>query len=246
MLYAKKMQNPLGYIAGVVGSASRLPGISEAESTIGNMMQAGQENTDLTKAGISIGGSLISSILARSILASGTLSNIDKGLDVQRQTQSDVVSKIIAGVPFLRRLNPVKINEFTGETLTNENIAILLLTGSRLKTATNDPVTNEIVRLDQNGTSPAVTSIAYVNPTIKEVKAQLSDEDFVKVLEYYGEQFHTKVEKLMVGRDYQKMPDMDAKGVYSKSDSINAIRKQSVIDAETYAKRFGYKKPMTK
>jgi hypothetical protein len=234
-LYARKFGNNLSekavaYGQGVIGQASRTPGVSELSDMVGSIIESGQRSENIYKALESNAGNLISSIIARAIPASGTISNIDKGTDVQRQSKNDFISKIVSSVPFLRRILPEKINETTGEVKQNENLASVILFGARVKTAENDPVVMEIQRLTDVGSSPALQNIEYSSKQIKGIQDKYGEKILQEAIKYYGEHFNTKVTKLIQGYSYKKMNDED------KMKAINSIRSDLVDYLGSYYK----------
>jgi hypothetical protein len=237
-LYARKFGNNihekmLSFGQGVLGQATRTPGFGEVADALGDMIEAGQSSKnpwEVVETGV---GTFLSSVIARMIPQSGTLSDIDKGTDIAlRQSGRDMVSKIVNSIPFLRRTLPEKINPVTGETLTGEGLVITLLFGSRLKTAEDDPVVVEIQRLHENNVAPAISNIEYASTRIQKLREQIGDELFYEALNEFGRTYRSEVYNKINSTEYKRADDE------KKRDLINSIRSK-VLDR--ILERYGYR-----
>jgi len=112
-----------------------------------------------------------------------------------------------------------------------------LIFGSRLKMAEDDPVVAEVNRLILAGYPPTTADIQTSYDAFKDIKTQLTRDQYTQVLEAYGKGYNSAASRKM------ESPSWGRKTDEQKKDDLDTIRKDSVDDAIKLAKKLGYKKP---
>jgi hypothetical protein len=234
-MYARKYGDTLpekifAYGQGVVGQASRLPGLREVSDLYEGISKAVKEENMMDTAG-GLTNEAIGYIRARTIPA--IVNDFAQGIDPSQRSTDGELSKIKSSIPGLRQTLPAKIDQTSGKPMESEGFVSTLLFGSRLKTANQNKIVNEINRLYDEGTGPTISSIEYASSRVKDFKTQVSDEKFQEALEYYGTKFSEKVNKIMAGGSYKMQTDD------KKKDRINNARTEAM---DAMLKNYHYKK----
>lgn len=237
IMYARKYGTDLPstifqYGRGVGTQALKIPGLRDFSDLVTNITNAVQRGKMVDVAG-KLTDEGIAYVRARTIPA--IVNDFAKGTDpVERDTGRDALARVKSSIPGLRQTLPEKVNQITGETVKGEGLALTLLFGSRVKTATDNPLVAEINSLYEADTSPTISDISYSSKRMKELKEQVGKESFNQAIRFYGEQFSDKAGKLIKSSSYISSDSE------KKQKAINKVRGE-ILD-RTLAK-FGYKKP---
>jgi hypothetical protein len=238
IMYARKYGNTLPtsifqYGRGVGTQALKVPGLRDFSDLVTNITDAVQRGK-MTDALGKLTDEGIAYVRARVIPA--IVNDFAKGTDkVERDTGRDALAKVKSSIPGLRQTLPERINQLTGESVKGEGLALTLLFGSRVKTATDNPVVSEISSLYEEGAAPAIADISYSSKRMKELKEQIGNERFSQSLKFFGEQFSITANKVISSNAY-KVSDNDR-----KQKELNKIREEVL---EGTLSKFGYKKPI--
>jgi hypothetical protein len=236
IMYARKYGDSLPssifqYGRGVGSQALKIPGLRDFSDLVANITNAVQRGKMVDVAG-KLTDEGIAYVRARTIPA--IVNDFAKGTDpVERDTGRDALAKVKSSIPGLRQTLPEKINQLTGETVKGEGLALTLLFGSRVKTATDNPVVSEISSLYEADATPTISDISYSSKRMKELKEQIGNDRFSDALKFYGKQFSDKAEKLIQSGSY-KSSDND-----KKRKELNKVREQSL---DRTLSKFGYRK----
>jgi hypothetical protein len=156
---------------------------------------------------------------------------------VRKVESSNLLDRTKAGIPVLRQTLPTKINQATGEEIKGEGFWTNLLFGSRVKTANESALIDEITRLDAVGYAPTVADIERNSEKVKGLKSQRSEEGFQNALQFYGRAFGKQATKQIKTNEYRKASDE------KKQAMLNSLRDKVRTDM---LKKFGYKAPKKK
>lgn len=240
LMYARKYgdsipEHVFQYGRGVVTQAVKVPGLREFSDLVGNIQEAAKrgELGDVTQG---LSNEAIAYIRARTIPA--IVNDFAKGTDeVERQTDKGAVSKFKSSIPGLRQTLPEKVNQSMGETVKGEGFISTLLFGSRVKTAVDNPVVNEINRLYANDNAPVISGIEKSSSRLKDLQKQLPQEKFEDVLKFYGKVYGQRVERIIETPAYKAKDDEDKKKI------LNKVRDDAL---ERTLKAFNYQKTKKK
>lgn len=237
LMYARKYGDTLPekvfqYGRGVATQAVKVPGLREFSELVGNISDAVKRG-DLAASTQGLANEVVAYIRARVVPA--IVNDFAKGTDEnERQTDKGALSKLKATIPGVRQTLPEKIDQTSGETMKTEGLISTLLFGSRVKTAKDNPVVNEINRLHGTDNTPVTMNIEKASSRFKELKKQIPQEQFQEALVFYGSNYKAKAERAIGGSVYQSKSDED------KKKALNKIR-EDVLDRTL--KMFHYKKP---
>lgn len=216
MLYARKYGKDLPdavfrYYQGVLTQSTKIPGFTEFYNTVSSLKEAApsaRNTLDENVKGIS--NFALDFIRARAI--PGIVYDYAKASDtVDRKVDSkkDPLAKTKAAIPGLRQGLPEKKNVF-GETVASQGWKVLLF-GARVKTATKEPLVDELVRLDQTGNLPSITDVSKTSSRAKRLKEQIGEERFEQAMGYYGRRLKEDLQYTINDSDYQESNDDDRK-----------------------------------
>lgn len=239
LMYAKKYGKDLPssiweYYKGVGRQTAKLPGFDEFYNTVESLRQtAPGKNKSLSDEMRDIGNFALSFVRARTVPA--LLGDIAKGTDTaERKVDSkDAFAGFKAGIPGLRQDLPEKTDVF-GATINTEGILSVLSFGSRVKTASNDPMTLELSRLQKVGQLPSITDVEKTSSRAKELQAQIGDPKFQRAKKEYGQAMKLQMQKTISSNAYKKASDD------KKKELLEDIKDK---EFDRMLKRYGYKKP---
>ena len=241
MMYARKYGKGVRgsvfkYAQGVGKQILQVPGIRDFEDLFSSIKEVLEAET-VEEAAVGGAEAAINSIRSRVI--PGIVNTIAKGTDtvVRRIDRGDIFARTKAGIPGLRQTLEPKISQTTGEPIPEEGFISNLLFGSRVKTANESALIDEITRLDTAGFSPAISEIDRTSSRVKGLKEQLSDERFTEALKFYGREYGRRATKLITTRVYRNATDEE------KKNAINSLRSES---RNAMLKKFRFKKPKKK
>ena len=237
MMYARKYGKGIGdmafqYARGAGGQALNVPGIQNFAELYSSLTDALKKDTP----GAGIGGLAVdayNTIAGRTI--PGIVSTVAKAIDpVERQLSKGLLDRTKAGIPGWRQTLPAKIDRTTGLPVLSESFLTTMLFGSRVRTANESRLIDEITRLDSVGFAPAISDIERSSSRVKELKAQLSDVAFQSALKYFGREYGKRASRLISTIAYRRA---DAEDKKKKLDSIrNDVRSEML-------RKFRYRKP---
>jgi hypothetical protein len=219
--YGKNLPEKVGnYTKGAAGQLLRFPGLTEVGGIIDGVTKAISQG-DMGKTAEGLTAEAIAFINSR--VVPGLVSDFAKGLDSSVRVAEKPFEKVAAGIPGLRQMLPEKIDKTTGQPVKSEDFLSTILFGSRVKTAKENLVVNEINRLYGENAAPAITDIERSSPRIQALKTELGDK-FTDALEYYGKQYGTESTKLINSLEYKKLYDED------KMKALNSVRSKAIED----------------
>lgn len=240
IMYAKKYGNTpvdkvVKYYQGVVTQSLKIPGIKEFTGIVKDIQDfTNEKKTGTKELGISATNTILDYI--RSSVVPSILNDSAKATDTDERKadiKNDPLARIKASIPGLRKTLPEKKTVF-GDTVKAEPAWSTLLFGSRVKTANDDQLVKELIRLDEANQLPSITNIEETSPRVKELKTQIGEGQYKKAMEYYYQLFKNRVQKEVNTGAYKAKNDEDKKKV------INAAKDDAV---ETMLKKYRYQKP---
>lgn len=234
IMYARKAESAGGavleYGRGVVSQSLKIPGVREMTDLMDSVIKA-VKDPDPKKTATGIAEGIFDAVRARAIPA--IVGDTAKATDsVQRQPVTQV-DKITGLIPGASQTLPAKSNRITGEDKESEGFVSTLIFGSRLKTATDDPLVDEVVRLHDAGQSPAISNLEYTSSRMKDLKAQIGAEKFNKAMDYFSDIYGGYAKKLIKSPEYKRAGDVQ------KKDALDRIRSNALTAT---LNRFGYQK----
>lgn len=238
MLYVRKFgkdkpvhENLINYFKGVGMQLTKLPGVKEFSDMMHNIKET-LEDQDLGKTAQGLTDESVAFIRAR--VVPGFVYDLSKGLDkYERDTGRSQLGKTQAAFPGVRQGLPVKVSQITGEKIKTEGFISSMLFGSRVGTASKNPVVKEIARLSDTGNTPVLTKIAN-GKRMKELSAQIGKKKFQEALEFFGKAYGRDAGSEIKKASYKSADDEDKKKL------LDGIRDEILEDTLT---RFHYKKP---
>jgi hypothetical protein len=83
-----------------------------------------------------------------------------------------------------------------------------MLFGSRVRNASTDAITSEILRLRESGFTPKVKDLRFMNSTnVDKLKIKLGNDKFIDVVNQYGEDVAKKYQLEMRSSIYKRATD---------------------------------------
>jgi hypothetical protein len=138
--------------------------------------------------------------------------------DVERQVDNKkLLDRTKAGIPGLRQTLPAKINQTTGEEIKGEGFWSNMLFGSRVKTANESALVEEISRLEKAGFAPTIADIERSSEQVKELKEQLGGR-YTDAVKYYGKMYGELASEAVAMPEYKELDDE------SKQKWLNKLR----------------------
>lgn len=241
IMYAKKYGRGFADTAfkgaqGIGAQALQVPGLQDFEGLYRSMKEVLTAETK-EEAGLMGASAAINSVRARAI--PGILNTLAKGMDpkVRRINNKELLSRFKAGVPGLRQKLEAKIDITTGEEVKGEGFFTNLLFGSRVKTANESALIDEISRLEREGQTPTIADIEKSSSKVQGLKQQISSDKYQDALKWFGKEYGRRTTRLLKTSKYTRSTDEE------KRDLLNEIR--SDVRA-MMLRRFGYRKPRSK
>jgi hypothetical protein len=239
LMYAKKYgdtapEKLLQYVRGVSSQALKVPGLRQVGDTVSAIADTVRRGDS---ADIMAGFASSTVDYFRTILLPSIVNDIAKGTDKYERKADTPLERIQSAIPKLREGLPAAVNQVTGEKVRTEGLVSALLFGSRVKTANNDPVVNEINRLYYQGSSPTISNIEYASKKMRELKEQISEDKFNEALSFYGEMYNKNVTRIIRRSRYKKSNAEDQKR------EIDSERREVL---EKTLRKFKYRRPRVK
>jgi hypothetical protein len=131
-----------------------------------------------------------------------------------------------------RQQLPVQRSPVTGQPIKGEAWWSTILFGSRVKTAQNSDLIDEISRLEKAGEGPSISDISVSAGRMRELSKMIGPKRTGEALEFYGKIYSNFANKIIGLKGYKKFSDEEKKGL------LNGLRRDA-IDAtvEKYAVR---------
>ncbi len=237
IMYAKKYgSNPadtaLSYAIGSGMQAGKIPGFKQFYDIYGGLAKAKTWLSDPAQIAEDSQNAIVDFFRARTVPA--IVSDLAKGTDTfERQTDS-ALDRFLNSFPVVReKLLKEKLNVF-GEKVETEGFWSSMLAGSRLKTATDEPVINELNALATTGNLPSITNVEKTSPRAKALKKQIGEDEFRKFYIEFGNNFKQEIADLIETDDYKGLTDSE------KKTEIDGIKDSLFND---YLDQYGYEKP---
>jgi hypothetical protein len=236
MMYAKKYGTDLGstvnaYLTGAGRQLGAIPGLTEVRDMIEGVSKIGKEGEmnlldTFSHYALSFG-------VTRSI--PGLATQLNSAFDKKRDTKQNKFGNfddIAAQLPWFRQQLPENKNIF-GEDIDGEGWSTLLF-GSRVKTAEDTPVINELIRLKDTGNIPSLTDVTKKSVRAQRLKEQIGDQEYEHFLYDYGQAFKEGIIELIEEDDYKAALDEE------KAEMINSLKKEVFTE---YLDEYGYEDP---
>jgi len=242
MLYAKKYSKNEGfikqtfqYVRGASAGVLEIPGIKQIYDTIKSLSESVRQGKTTEEIATDSINGLVDFIRARTI--PGIVSDIAKaGDNYERQTSKNAISKAQATIPGLRQELPIKTTVFGKKIETESGLSIFLF-GSRMKTAEENSVINELIDLNKSGNIPSLSDIEKTSTRVKLFKTQVPISQYNKAISVFKNDFGKQVNQLIHTDKYRSYDDE------KKSKEIEDLKDD--ILTKTLI-NFGYKKPKKK
>jgi len=222
MMYAKKYGRSPGdtvfkYVQGLGKQILQVPGLIDFEDLYASIKEVLIAET-AGEAAIGAAGGVINSVRSRVIPS--IVNTLAKATDpvVRKIDRADLLARTKAGIPGLRQTLPVKISPTTGEEIKGEGFWTNLLFGSRVKTANESALIDEISRLEVVGEAPAIADIERSSKRVQGLKTQLSENLYQSALKFYGREYGRRAAREILRASYRRASDED------KKKMLNAIR----------------------
>jgi hypothetical protein len=152
----------------------------------------------------------------------------------QRETGNkadNVWSGVMARIPSLRNLLPIKKDVFGNEKETDNAISQLLF-GARVKESMDNNLLIELERLNKTGNLPSLSDISLSSSRVKELKELINSNDFEDFIKRIGESIENEFSNKINSGNYQSLSDEE------KKNELNKIRNKQI---DTYLKRYGWR-----
>jgi len=238
-LYAKKYAKNGGfvstafqYVRGAGAGILEIPGIKQIYDTIKYLNDTTRQGKTTEEISVDAINGLVDFLRARTI--PGIVSDVAKaGDDYERQTNKSAFSKAQATIPGLRQGLPVKTTVFGKKVETESGLSVFLF-GSRVKTAEENSVINELIDLNNTGNIPSLSDIEKSSTRVKAFKTQVPISQYNKAISTFKSEFSNKVSTLIHTNEYRTKSDEE------KSKMIEDIKNDTL---SKILANFGYKKP---
>ena len=223
IMYAKKYGNGLvntayKYAQGVGTQALKFPAyravkdlLVDFENSLNKATDTSKTVEEQTKDTLSSAGvSAVDFISSRVVPA--IVYDIGKATDPyeRKYDTKDPAQRIQAKVPALRNDLPVK-TDVLGNKVENESAISTFLFGARVKTATENAVVDELVRLQSTGNLPSITDVEKTSTRVKNFKTQMEEkgtpEKYESVIQKYKDDFNKRMTTLTSSYTYKRADD---------------------------------------
>lgn len=239
-LYAKKFGKELpgqssNFLYGQLNMLSNMPGYDELKGLIEGVYDRATKSKNYTsdqELGDIING--LTDFISSRIIPGGVVDLAKITDQYQRQVDyEDPIAKLKAKLPGLNQELPIKTDLFGNKLLNEEGVSQLLF-GSRVKTASDNLIIDELKRLQDSGKLPTLTDPRSTSDRFIELGNQLDPLKYDEAYSYYQEQLNKYWTEEIKSNQYSKKSDED------KTDELNKLKTDAL---ERTLKKFGYKKP---
>lgn len=250
IMYARKYGDGLvntayKYAQGVGTQALKFPAYRAVKDLLVDFEEGLNKATDKTKTVEeqtadtlgSIGVTAVDFLSSRVVPA--IVYDIGKATDPyeRKYDSKDPAERLQAKVPFVRNQLPVK-TDVLGAKVENEGAISTFLFGARVKTASDNAIVDELVRLQSVGQLPSITDVEKTSQRVKNYKAQMEEkgtpEKYEKTVQKFKDDFNKRLGTLTTSFTYKRADD--EKKAKLISDARNEILDRTLIVG-------GYRKP---
>lgn len=234
IMYARKYGNGLvntayKYAQGVGTQALKFPAYRAVKDLLVDFEAGLNKATDTTKTVEeqtadtlkSLGVSSVDFISSRVVPA--IVYDIGKATDPyeRKYDTKNPAERIQAKVPVLRNDLPIK-TDVLGEKVENEGAISTFLFGARVKSARDNAIVDELVRLQSEGDLPSITDVEKTSTRVKNFKEQMeakgTPEKYEQVIQKFKDDFNKRMGTLVNSFTYKRADDE------KKAKMINDIR----------------------
>lgn len=250
LLYARKYGNGLvntayKYAQGVGVQVLKFPSYKAVKDLLTSVGENIQSATDTKKTPEEqgketlqgLGVSAVDFLSSRVVPA--IVYDIGKATDPyeRKYDTKNPAERLQAKLPVVRNELPAK-TDVLGAKVENEGAISTFLFGSRVKTASDNAVVAELVRLQGTGNLPSITDIEKTSQRVKNFKDQMeakgTPEKYEKVVQKYKDDFNKRLGTLTTSFTYKRADDE------KKAKLINDARNDILDRAMLLG---GYRKP---
>jgi len=250
IMYARKYGNGLvntayKYAQGVGTQALKFPAYRAVKDLLVDFEEGLNKATDKTKTVEeqtadtlgSIGVTAVDFLSSRVVPA--IVYDIGKATDdyERKYDSKDPLERLQAKVPFVRESLPIK-TDVLGAKVENEGAISTFLFGARVKTAADNAIVDELVRLQSTGNLPSITDVEKTSTRVKNFKTQMEEkgtpEKYEKTVQKFKDDFNKRMGTLTTSFTYKRADD--EKKAKLISDARNEILDRTLIVG-------GYRKP---
>jgi len=211
-LYAAKYGKTLPdkvfyYVKGVIRQSAKIPGFDAAYSALKAIQEATPSaKKTLDKEMKDVANYLIGFMQSRS--TPGILYDLAKMTDSKERAtdKEDILSKLKSAIPGLRQTLPEKRTIFA-ESISTEPWYSTLFAGSRIKTASDDALVEELSILDKTGNLPSITDVAKTSERAKALEQQIGADKFEEAMIYFGTNLKAQMTKEISRNSYKRLPE---------------------------------------
>ncbi len=238
MMYAKKygdgaVDTAFKFAQGAGQQTLQVPGLDD----FGDLMESWKElltAESLEEGGKGITAATLNSIRSRAI--PGIVGTLAKATDpkVRKIDRKKLLDGIRANIPGLRQTLPAKVDITTGEDVKGEGFLTNLFFGSRVKTANESALIDEISRLEAKGEAPAIAEIERSSSKVKGLKRQIGPDRFQAALKWFGREYGQRATRRIRQNDYRKATDADKRAM------LNKVRTETRAEM---LKKFNFREP---
>jgi len=217
-MYAKKYGS-VNYLSGATSAyLSQLPfvdakSIFDGIDALSDPSKSGQ----IVRLGKDLKSRLTSTFASRAV--PGIMYDIARATDeVQRDTRQNkfVVNTplfdmnfdtFVNKIPYLRMNLPIK-HDVLGRVMYESTPIESMMFGARVRSANDDKVTLEILRLRDSGSTPNIKDLRFMNSSlVDKLKAKVGDEKFIDLTIDYGQKVAEKYKQTLRSPSYKRADD---------------------------------------
>jgi hypothetical protein len=238
-LYAKKYGNggaidaAYRYAQGVNTTLQNMPGIDTLTAAYEYIKKEPDKDTGVEDAASELQKNALETLTSRII--PGGVSDLANMTDTYRRTtdKADIFSAVKNQLPKIRKGSEISRTAF-GDPQTTEQWVSTMLFGSRVKTAKDSQLINELVRLKADGNLPSLTDPSN-KKQMADLRSQIGNDTFKQAKQYFGENLKTNMTKALTTEKYKKADStLEQKSIL---DNVKAKTLKQTLD------HYNYKKP---
>lgn len=213
MMYARKYghtktEDILKYYQGVGVQALKIPGFRDFQDIVKDVTDLTNEKKTGEKELTTATTNVVLDYL-RSRVVPAIVNDVAKATDTyerEANIKEDPLARIKAAIPGVRQSLPEKKNVL-GNPIKAEGALSTLLFGSRVKTAEDNKLIKELVRLDGEGQLPSITDVEKSSTRVKNFKEQIDSRKFEQAMGYYHQLFKNRVQRTVNSGIYRNATD---------------------------------------
>lgn len=251
IMYARKYGNGLvntayKYAQGVGTQALKFPAYRAVKDLLVDFEDTLNKATDTSKTveeqtAETLGSAGVTAVdFLSSRVVPAIVYDIGKATDQyeRKYDSKDPAERLQAKIPVVRNSLPVK-TDVLGEKVENEGAISTFLFGARVKTAKENAIVDELVRLQSVGNLPSITDVEKTSTRVKNYKTQMEEkgkpEKYEATLQKFKDDFNKRMGTLVNSYTYKRATDE------KKAAMITEIRADLLDRALLLG---GYRKPV--